>query len=129
MSGPHDEPRLSRDVAAQRPRQGYGTLQGADRQRAPPATGADRVPVPLQRSQAAPRPRPVRTGSSSRPAAADQPRRASDPPETSPRRAHARVPDRRLTAPGCYKEEQVTATIVYSSPTPSVSPKVAIKDM
>jgi putative transposase len=62
-------------------------------------------------------PRPARTGSSSRPAAADQPRRAPDPPETSPRRAHARVPDRRLTAPGCYKEEQVTATIVYSSPT------------
>jgi len=37
-------------------------------------------------------------GSSSHPAAADQPRRASDPPETNPRRTHARVPDRRVTA-------------------------------
>ena len=32
------------------------------------------------------------------PAAADQPRRAPDPPETSPRRTHERIPDRRLTA-------------------------------
>jgi len=37
-----------------------------------------------------------RTGASWLPATGDQPRRASDPPETSPRRTHARVPDRRL---------------------------------
>ena len=43
-------------------------------------------------------------GSSSHPAAADQPRRAPDPPETNPRRTHARVSDRRLTAPGCCEK-------------------------
>jgi putative transposase len=76
-------------------------------------------PAPLQLSPATSCPRPARTGSSSHPAAADQPRRAPDPVETSPRRTHPRVPDRRLTTPGCYKREQVTATIVYSSPTGS----------
>src|ERR1019366_10452714 len=35
----------------------------------------------------------------------------------SPRRTHARIPDRRLTAPGCQEKTQVTALIVYSSPT------------
>src|SRR6266436_5527866 len=35
--------------------------------------------------------------------------------ETSPRRTHARIPDRRLTASRCYKMKQVTTTIVYSS--------------
>ena len=53
------------------------------------------------------------------PATGDQPRRAPDPPKTSPRRTHARVPDRRLTAPRCCEKKQVTATIVYSSPTGS----------
>ena len=38
------------------------------------------------------------------------------PPKTSPRRAHARVPDRRLTSPGCFDKTQVTALIMYSSP-------------
>ena len=47
----------------------------------------------------------------------DQPRRAPDPPKTSPWRTHARVPDRRLTATPRCEKEQVTATIVYSSPT------------
>jgi hypothetical protein len=47
------------------------------------------------------RPRPARPGSSSHPATADQPRRAPDPPQTNPRRTHARVPDRRLTASRC----------------------------
>jgi putative transposase len=48
---------------------------------------------------------PARTGSSSRPASrGNQSRRAPDPPETSLRRTHARVPDRRVTAPGCYKK-------------------------
>ena len=42
---------------------------------------------------------------------------AGERDSVAPRPAHTRVPDRRLTAPGCYKEEQVTATIVYSSPT------------
>jgi hypothetical protein len=32
-------------------------------------------------------------------------------------RTHARVPDRRLTVTPCCEKEQVTATIVYSSPT------------
>jgi hypothetical protein len=50
------------------------------------------------------RPRPARPGSSSHPATADQPRRAPDPPQTNPRRTHARVPDRRLTASRCYKK-------------------------
>ena len=40
---------------------------------------------------------------------------------TSPWRTHARVPDRRLTATPCCEKEQVTATIVYSSPTGSRS--------
>ena len=78
--------------------------------------GADRVPAPLQRSPAAPCPWPARPGSSSHPAAADQPRRSPDPSETGPRRTHARVPDRRLTAPCCEKK-QVTVPIVDSSPT------------
>ena len=64
-------------------------------------------------------PRPAHPGSSSPLAAADQPRRAPDPPETSPWRTHARVPDRRLTAPPCCEKKQVTATIPYSSPTGS----------
>jgi putative transposase len=34
----------------------------------------------------------------------------------SPRRTHARIPDRRLTAPGCQEKTQVTAAIGYSSP-------------
>ena len=49
--------------------------------------------LPLQRSPAAPRPRPARTRSSRRPATADQPRRAPDPPKTGPRRAARRVSD------------------------------------
>ena len=56
---------------------------------APSATGADRVPAALQRCPAAPCPRPARTGSSRHSATrADQPRRAPDPSETSPRRTH-----------------------------------------
>ena len=51
------------------------------------------------------------------PATANQPRRASDPPKTSPRRTHVRVPDRRMTCPRSYGKKQVTALIVYSSPT------------
>ena len=39
--------------------------------------------------------------------------------KTSPWRAHARIPDRRLTTPRCHAKPQVTATIVYSSPTGS----------
>ena len=73
----------------------------------------------LQHSPAAPCPWPARTGSSPHPAAGDQPRRAPDPPKTSPRRTHARVPDRRLTAPRLPQKKQVTATIVYSGPTRS----------
>jgi putative transposase len=39
-----------------------------------------------------------------------------------------RVPDRRVTAPGCYEKKQVTATIVYSSPTASTySPSAATR--
>jgi hypothetical protein len=91
----------------------------ADRQRTPPAPGPDRVPAALQHGPAAPYPRPARTSSSSHPATGHQPRRAPDPPETSPRRTHARVPHRRLTAPRCYNKKQVTTTIVYSSPTGS----------
>jgi hypothetical protein len=53
----------------------------------------------------------------SHPATGDQPRRAPDPPETSPRRTHTRIPDRRLTAPPCCEKKQVTTTIVYSGPT------------
>jgi hypothetical protein len=53
---------------------------------------------------AAPFSRPARVGSGSHPATGDQPRRAPDPPETSPRRTHARVPDHRLTAPRCDKK-------------------------
>ena len=55
----------------------------------------------------------------SHPATGDQSRRTPDPPKTSPRRTHARVPDRRLTAPPCCEKKQVTAMIVYSSPAPS----------
>ena len=44
-----------------------------------------------------PGPRPARTGTSWLPATANQPRRASDPPKTSPRWTHVRVPDRRVT--------------------------------
>ena len=51
------------------------------------------------------------------PATADQPRRAPDPAKASPQRTHQRVPDRRVTAPRCYEESQVTAVIEYSSPT------------
>ena len=57
----------------------------------------------LQHSQAAPFPWPARTGSGSHPATEDQPRRAPDPKETSPRRSHPRIPDRRLTVSRCYK--------------------------
>jgi putative transposase len=70
----------------------------ADRQRAAPAPGTDRIPDPLQHRPAAPHPGPVATGSSSRPATADRPRRAPRRPKAGPRRPHARVSDRRLTA-------------------------------
>jgi hypothetical protein len=80
-----------------------GTLRSlrpaADRQRAPPAARANRIPAALQHRPAAPCPRPARTRSSSHPPATDQPRRAPDPPKTSPRRPHERVPDRRMTTP------------------------------
>ena len=56
------------------------------------------------RSPAAPCPQPARTGSSSRPATADQPRRVPDPPETSSQRTHERVSARHLTASRCYKK-------------------------
>jgi putative transposase len=56
-------------------------------------------------SPAAPFPRPAHPGSSSHPATADQPRRAPDPPETSPRRTHARIPDRQLTASALLQDE------------------------
>ncbi len=58
-------------------------------------------------------------GSSSHPATADQPRRAPDPPETNPRRTHARVPDRRVTARLLREGAGHTSTTVYSSPTGS----------
>ena len=49
----------------------------------------------------------------------DRRRRSTSPSTgsagTSPGRTHTRVSDRRVTAPGCYEKEQVTATIVYSS--------------
>jgi hypothetical protein len=61
--------------------------------------GVDRIPPASQHRPAAPRPRPARTGPSSHPATATQPRRAPDPAKTSPRRTHERVPDRRLTDP------------------------------
>jgi len=41
---------------------------------------------------------------------------STDPPKTGPWRTHARVPDRGLAAPPSCEKEQVTATIVYSSP-------------
>jgi hypothetical protein len=41
----------------------------------------------------------------------------SRPPNRGPRRPHVRVRGRRLIAPGCYPRTQVTALIVYSSPT------------
>src|ERR1017187_1148658 len=94
-----------------------GPRPAADRQRAPPAPGADRVPGALQHRPAAPCPRPARTRSGRHPATGNQPRRAPDPPKTSPRRTHTRIPDRRLTSPGCQEKTQVTALIVYSSPT------------
>jgi hypothetical protein len=89
----------------------------ADHQRASPAPGPDRIPDPLQHSPAAPHPAPVATGPSSRPATADRPRRAPRPPTAGPRRPHARVSDRRLTAVRHHEKQQVTATFVYSSPT------------
>jgi hypothetical protein len=46
---------------------------------------------------APPCPRPARTRSDRRPATPDQPHRAPDPPKTSPRRPHQRIPDRRMT--------------------------------
>jgi hypothetical protein len=62
------------------------------------------------------------TGSSWHPATgADQPCRVPDPPETSLRRTHARVPDRRLTAPFRGEKKQVTDMIVYSSPAGSAA--------
>src|SRR5712691_11088968 len=39
------------------------------------------------------------------PATADRPRRAPDPPKTSPRRTHLRIPDGRLTGPTLSREE------------------------
>jgi hypothetical protein len=39
------------------------------------------------------------------PATADQPRRAPNPPATSPRRTHARIPDRRMTCPALLQKE------------------------
>jgi hypothetical protein len=71
----------------------------ADRQRAPSTPGTDRVPAALQRCPA-PRPRPAATCSSTQPATADRPSRASGPSKAGPWRPHARVPDRRLTSPG-----------------------------
>jgi hypothetical protein len=81
---------------------------------APSAPGADRIPAQqtARRTVWA-----GLTGSSSHPATGDQSRRASDPPKTNPRRTHARIPDRRLTAPCCHEKTQVIATIGYSSPT------------
>src|SRR5208282_3572524 len=84
------------------------------------APGADRVSAALQHRPAAPGPRPARTGTSWLPATANQPRRASDPPKTSPRWTHVRVPDRRMTCPRSYGKKQVTALIVYSSPTSKI---------
>jgi putative transposase len=55
--------------------------------------------------------------SSRRAATGDQPRRTPDPPKTSPRGTHARVPDCRLTGPSCHERTQVSTPIVYSSPT------------
>src|ERR1019366_1394337 len=104
-------------ILARPPPAPRGPRPAADRQRAPPAPGADRVPGALQHRPAAPCPRPARTGSSRQPATGNQPRRAPDPPKTSPRRTHTRIPDRRLTSPGCQEKTQVTALIVYSSPT------------
>ncbi len=73
--------------------------------------------VHYKRSPAAPCPWPARTGSGSHPATGDQSRRTPDPPKTGPRRTHARISDRRLTAPPRCEKKQVTAMIVYSSPT------------
>jgi hypothetical protein len=71
----------------------------ADGQRAPPAPGADRVPGALQHGPAAPLPRPAHTSSSRHLSTrAGQPRRASNPPEASPQRAHPRALHRRVTA-------------------------------
>jgi transposase InsO family protein len=83
----------------------------------PPAPGTDRIPAALQHRPATPCPGPAATGLSALPATEDQPRRAPDPPKTSPRRTHARVPDRRLTSLGRCQKTQVTVPILYSSPT------------
>ena len=48
-----------------------------------------------------------------------QPRRALDPPEAGTRRAHPRVLHRRIATQRCYKGAQVTARIVFPSPTGS----------
>src|SRR5215471_13464675 len=76
-----------------------------------------RIPSALQHRPAAPRPRPARAGPSRHTAIADQPRRAPCPPKAGPQRAHPRVPDRHLTTQDSSRKTQVTALIVYSSPT------------
>ena len=102
-----DPPYQQASAAARRgphlrgPRRTRGTRHvagGPDRQPAVPAAGTDRIPDPPQHSPAAPNPRPVAAGSSSRPATADRPHRAPSPHKAGPRRPHPRVPDRRLTA-------------------------------
>jgi putative transposase len=67
-----------RDPAARSPR------PTADRQRAPPAPGTERVPGVPQHRPAAPRPGPTATSSHSQPTAEDQPHRAPDPPNRGP---------------------------------------------
>ena len=116
LATPPRAPRANLQKAHRHPAPG-GARPAADRRRASSAPGADRVPAALQHRPAAPFPRPARTRSSRHPATADQPCRAPDPPETSPRRINPRVPRRRLTASGCYGKAQVTAPIVSSSPT------------
>jgi nucleoside-diphosphate-sugar epimerase len=70
-----------------------------------------------RRGPAPPCPRPAFAGSSGHPATADRPRRAPDPPQTSPRRAHTRIPNHRLIAHAARRTSRSPRTIVYSSPT------------
>jgi len=75
-------------------------------------------PLHYNAAPAAPCPRPAHASPSRHSATrADQPRRAPDPPKTSPRRTYARVPDRRMTGPRCHEKKHITTTIEYSNPT------------
>jgi hypothetical protein len=93
----------------------------ADRQCAPPAPRADRVPTALQHGPAPPLPRPAHASSSRQPpTGSSQPRRAPDPPEAGSRGTHPRVLHRSLTIPALLPECRSRPRIVFPSPTGSI---------